>query len=77
MGWSVIPHAPYNPDLAPSNFYLFGLMKECPHGYAIQIDDVKSSVKSWARKQAPDSLTCVQRTLPPILHCNVLYIVIW
>jgi hypothetical protein len=27
MGWTVHPHAPYNPDLAPSSFHLFGPLK--------------------------------------------------
>jgi histone-lysine N-methyltransferase SETMAR len=28
IGWSVIPHPPFSPDLAPSDFHLFGLMKD-------------------------------------------------
>ena len=28
LGFSVLPHPPYNPDLAPSDFYLFGPMKD-------------------------------------------------
>jgi len=24
MGWELLQHLPYSPDLAPSNFYLFG-----------------------------------------------------
>jgi hypothetical protein len=26
------PHPPYSPDLAPSDFYLFGDIKRCPAG---------------------------------------------
>jgi hypothetical protein len=26
--WIVVPHPPYNPDLAPSDFHLFGPMKD-------------------------------------------------
>jgi hypothetical protein len=27
MSWTVLPHPPYNPDLAPSDFHLFGSLK--------------------------------------------------
>jgi hypothetical protein len=28
MQWEVLPHAIYNPDFVPSDFHLFGLLKE-------------------------------------------------
>ena len=28
FGWTVLPYLPYSPDLAPSNFHLFGPLKE-------------------------------------------------
>ncbi|PNF14079.1 hypothetical protein B7P43_G02148 [Cryptotermes secundus] len=28
FGWTVLPHPPYSPDLAPSDFHLFGPMKD-------------------------------------------------
>ena len=27
LGWTVLPHPPYSPDLAPFDFHLFGPMK--------------------------------------------------
>ena len=27
LGWTVVPYPPYSPDLAPSDFHLFGLRK--------------------------------------------------
>ena len=30
--FEVVPHAPYSPDLAPSNFWLFPTMKDTLHG---------------------------------------------
>jgi len=28
LGWTVVSHRPYSPDLAPSDFHLFGPMKD-------------------------------------------------
>ena len=28
MGFEVLPHPPYSPDLAPSDYWLFGAMKK-------------------------------------------------
>uniref|UniRef100_A0A4W6DJ95 Histone-lysine N-methyltransferase SETMAR n=1 Tax=Lates calcarifer TaxID=8187 RepID=A0A4W6DJ95_LATCA len=27
LGWELLPHPPYSPDLAPSDFHLFGPLK--------------------------------------------------
>ena len=27
MAWEVLPHPPYSPDLAPSDYHLFGFVK--------------------------------------------------
>lgn len=55
MGWSVVPHPPYSPDLAPSDFYLFGPLKEHLRGCRFNdLDEVKTAVKSWVKKQPPE-----------------------
>ena len=28
MGWEVLPHPSYSPDLAPSDYHLFGFVKD-------------------------------------------------
>jgi hypothetical protein len=33
------PSSLYSPDLAPSDFYLFGYMKHCPRGQSFEADD--------------------------------------
>ena len=32
MGWEVLPHPPYSPDLAPSDYHLFGFEKNQMRG---------------------------------------------
>jgi hypothetical protein len=33
------PHPPYSPDLAPSDFYLFGYVKRCFTGLSFEDSD--------------------------------------
>jgi hypothetical protein len=33
------PHPPYSPDLAPSDFYLFGYVKGCLAGHSFESAD--------------------------------------
>ncbi|KAG8330454.1 hypothetical protein J6590_063704 [Homalodisca vitripennis] len=37
MSCEVLPHPPYSPDLSPSDFHLFGLLKEALRGNAFRI----------------------------------------
>jgi len=39
LGWEVLPHPPYNPDLAPSDFHLFGRLKEFLGSQHFSTDD--------------------------------------
>jgi len=32
LGWEVLPHPSYSPDLAPSDYHLFGFVKDQLHG---------------------------------------------
>jgi len=32
MGWEVLPHPPYSPDMAPSDYHLFGFVKNQMQG---------------------------------------------
>ena len=45
----------YSPDLAPSDFHLFGPLKEFTRGTKFESDDeVKSVVSNWLRHQSKD-----------------------
>ena len=52
LEFSVLPHPPYGPDLAPSDFHLFPKLKEHLKGQRFSSDEeVKSAVRKWFRKQ--------------------------
>jgi hypothetical protein len=45
-------HPAYNPDLAPSDFHLFGLLKNALRGHRFAADDeVKEAVHDWLCSQ--------------------------
>ena len=55
LGWELLPHPPYNPDLEPLDFHLFGPLKEFKRGTKAESDDkVKSDVSDWLRHQSKD-----------------------
>jgi Transposase and inactivated derivatives len=46
IGWEVLPLPPYSPDLAPSDFHLFGPLKEAHRGIHFKDEEaVKMSVR--------------------------------
>ena len=48
LGWTVAPHPPYCPDLAPSDFHLFGPMKAGLRGQHFPSNDaIVRAVKQW------------------------------
>ncbi|GBL90061.1 hypothetical protein AVEN_135431-1 [Araneus ventricosus] len=51
-GWSVLQHPPYSPDLGPSDFYLFGPLKQHLGGkHFADDDDVQHDVLLWMGQQ--------------------------
>ena len=55
LGWTVVPHPPYSPDLVPSDFHLFGLMKDGLRGQHFRSNDaVVRAVKQWAISAGAD-----------------------
>jgi len=50
--WEVLQHPPYNPDLSPSDFHLFGPLKHHLSGERFPDDDaVERAVCAWFRQQ--------------------------
>jgi histone-lysine N-methyltransferase SETMAR len=33
LGFELLPHLPYSPNLVPSDYHIFGSLKETPHGH--------------------------------------------
>ena len=55
FGWTVIPHPPYSPDLALSDYRLFGPKKEGLWGNRYRNDyKVKTAVLNWLRHQSAE-----------------------
>jgi histone-lysine N-methyltransferase SETMAR len=48
LGFHVIPHPPYSPDLAPSDFYLFSAMKSAIRGRNYNNSlDIQRDIEKW------------------------------
>ena len=48
----LLPHPPYSPDLARSDYHLFGPMKKMPGGQKFASDtEVQSVVRQWLGQQ--------------------------
>lgn len=51
-GYEILPHPPYSPDLAPSDFFLFREMKKPLRGRRfLDSNDVKMEVEGWFSSQ--------------------------
>ena len=47
FGWTMLPYLPYGPDLAPSDFLLFGPVEELQGQHFIDNNAVINTVKKW------------------------------
>ena len=55
FGWEVVPHPPYSPDLAPSDYHLFGPLKNHLRGTKFSDDEaVKEICREWLKSQPRD-----------------------
>ena len=55
FGWTTVTHPPYSPDLAPSDYHLFGPLKEGVRGQHFTSDqEVKHAVRNWLKMQLAD-----------------------
>lgn len=65
LKWDVLPHPPYSPDIAPSDFHLFRSMS---HGLAAQhfrsYDEAKNWIDSWIASKDEEFFRHGIRMLP-------------
>jgi hypothetical protein len=64
LGWIVVPHSPYSPDLAPSDFHLFRLKKDGLSGQHFpSYDVIILAVNQWAISTGADFYKCGMQAL--------------
>jgi histone-lysine N-methyltransferase SETMAR len=52
LQWTVLPHSPYSPDLASSEYHLFSPLKDAIRRKKFEDDEeVISKVKRWLRQR--------------------------
>jgi hypothetical protein len=69
LKWDVLPHPPYSPDLAPSDYHLFGPMKGFLGGKRFRNnDEVIAAVQSWVHEQPKTFLETGIKKLPERWH---------
>lgn len=51
LGFQVLPHPPYSPDLAPSDYHLFGALKKPLRGHHFaDFQELQDAVRTWVRQ---------------------------
>jgi transposase len=55
LGWEVLPHAPYSPDLAPSDFHLFrALSNFLKEKHFNNLDHLKNDIQTFFESKTPE-----------------------
>jgi len=55
LSFECLPHPLYSPDLAPSDFHVFGQLKEAMGGKSFRSNkEVQQAVRVWLRSQPKD-----------------------
>ena len=69
LSFECLPHPPYTPDLVPSDFHVFGLLKQAMGSKSFRSDEeVQQAVQKWLRSQPKQFLSRGIQALPK--RCN-------
>lgn len=64
LGWTLIPHPPYSPDLAPSDYHLFSELKKPLRGKHFHTaEEMKEAVDKWVKETPADFFSYGIRSL--------------
>jgi len=66
LGFTVLEHPAYSPDLAPSDYHLFRPLKDALRGHRFTSDGVKEAVHEW---RAAQPKTFVSEGIQKLLEC--------
>jgi len=85
LPFECLPHPPYSPDLAPSDFHVFGPLKEAMEGKSFRSDEeMQKAVHEWLHSQPKDFFsrgihalpkrwnTCMERNGDYVEKCHCL-----
>ena len=62
LGFEVLEHPAYSPDLAPSGYHLFGLLKNALRGRRFSTEkDVREAVHKWLHDQTKTFLEGIRK----------------
>jgi histone-lysine N-methyltransferase SETMAR len=71
LGFTVLEHPAYSPDLAPSDYHLFGPLKEALRGRRFTSDkEVKEAVHEWLAAQPKTFFSEGIQKLLEQVHCK-------
>lgn len=79
LGWEVLPHPPYSPDIAPSDYHLFLSLQNSHRGKNLHSsDDLKRHLQQFFDSKAPtfysDGILCLPERWQQVLDNNGQYI---
>jgi len=70
-GWKLLQHPPYSPDLAPSEFLLFGPLGESPGGVTFENnEDVQQRVLQPTKTSMLQASADLQKDGNSVLNCR-------
>jgi histone-lysine N-methyltransferase SETMAR len=65
MGLNIVPHPPYSPDLAPSDYYLFSSLKSSLRGKDLSgVADIHAAIQQWMDSRPPQFFARGIKMLP-------------